>query len=254
MTFVIPWAWFYVLGRIIGFVVMAPVWSWNAIPPWLMGVFALGLTVAVTPGITAAAPSSWVVLGIGFGGQVVVGMAMGLTLAVVLAGVEMAGTIVTNLLGIGLGASADPAVTVTDAGLSTIFALLAMLAFVAAGGLLLSVQVLHDSFMALPIGQFPILSIPWLTGLGQTLFGTALLFGAPLLGAVLLVIFAIGVLNRAFPSMSAYFLALPTAILLVLILLWLFLPDMPDLLNGLWTAAWSTLSHLLALWSTVHGH
>ncbi len=254
MTFIIPWAWFYVLGRVIGFVLLAPVWAWNVIPPWFIGVLALGLTVAVTPGIQAPTPASWLTLGIGFGGQLVVGIAMGLTLAVVLAGVEMAGTLVTNLLGIGLGASADPAVMVSGAGLSTIFGFLAMLAFVAGGGLLLSIQVMHDSFLALPVGQFPILSLAWLIGLGQTLFGTALLFGAPLLGAVLLVIFAIGVLNRAFPSMSAYFLALPTAILLVLVLFWIYLPDTPDLLNSLWTTAWSTLSHLLAQWSRVYGH
>lgn len=253
MTVVIPWAWFYVLGRIVGFVALAPVWSWRVMPPWIAGILALVLTVAVAPGITAPAPASWLVLGGGFLGQVTIGLIMGITLAVVLAGIEMAGTLVGQMLGIGIGASADPGVMVTGPGFSTTFGLLAMLAFVASGGLLLGIQALHDSFQSLPIGHYPVLSVAWIGGLGETLLATALLLGAPILGAIMLVIVAIGMINRAFPGLSAYFIAMPLGILVALLILWLFLPALPSILSGIWTQGWTTLSHLLAVWGG-HGH
>lgn len=208
-------------GRALGFALIAPGWSWSSIPASIRGLFAIVLTIGCTLSLPASPfPHTWVI-GVGLWLlQVAWGFLMGLPLAIALASWAGAAMTVTNMVGLALGPSLVPGVTSSNAGLTTLATWLSLLFFMHMGGFLASVSLLHMSWRMLPYTQSPhhlgiIIGI-----LGQTFWLSVWDLAVPWIIPLWVVLFILGMINRAFPQLNAYFLAMPLTMIMVGVLAW----------------------------------
>ncbi|MCY0881695.1 MAG: flagellar biosynthetic protein FliR [Firmicutes bacterium] len=245
-------AFFLVAARIAGLVLTAPVFSSDYIPGSLRVAMIPLLALAVAPSISANLPgmdsvNAALIVGTVF--QVLVGALIGVTLTLFLTLFGMAGEFVTYQMGLGLAEQADPGLMATGSFLSEWETLLAMFAFVAAGGLQWMVIALHASFTALPLNhdQFSLDVFSFVLGLGQSVLTIALLIASPLLLIGFIINIMSGVLSRAFPQMNTYFLELPANYGVSLLLLYAIFPLLFSLLPSIWHHAFLAVSRLLAL-------
>ncbi|CAB1128024.1 Flagellar biosynthesis protein FliR [Candidatus Hydrogenisulfobacillus filiaventi] len=240
-----------VFARLWGFLLVAPVSGSLLITQPVRVALAALLAFALLP---AAAPHlvnpPWGLLPLGIGLQFALGVMLGLVLAVFWSAFAMAGQLVTYQLGIGLVTPARPSLLAAGSVLGEFQSLLALLVFVASGGLELGVVALARSFQALPLtaAGIPAHAVGFLEGLMTTALAMSLLLGAPMLLAGLVVDLSTGILARAFPQLNAYFLALPVGVGVVLAVWMATLPLFFTVSGNVWHLAWTAVSRLLAIW------
>lgn len=170
-----------VSARVAGIIVSAPFFSSVYIPAMLRVAMVFLLGLILTPGLHAAATMNGPALMVGVLIQFVVGVLMGLVLALFQSLFGMAGQIVTYQLGVGLAVSANPTLLSEGSFLAEWETLLAILVFVAGGGPELMIEGLHASFQAISINALviPGASFGFVAGLFQTVLEVALLMAAP---------------------------------------------------------------------------
>jgi flagellar biosynthetic protein FliR len=181
---------------------------------------------------------------------VLTGVVMGSVLAFAFAALTTAGQLITSLLGIELAGPSPTGIIGASSGFSSWWSWLGLVAFLQMGGFELLIAALHASTIALPLTHWGIPQDAWtyLIGLFSTLLATAVLLALPVVGVVLAIILVLALISRAYPQLQIYFLSSPVMILASLLVLWVMTPWMEPLLQNLWQATWSQLSHVLALW------
>ncbi|CFM04522.1 flagellar biosynthetic protein [Bordetella pertussis] len=125
--------------RILALVGAAPLFSESTIPTRVKIGLAFMLTIAVAPAIgpmPAVPPSSYAGLFL-LSQQVLIGIALGLSMRVVFAAVQTAGEFVGLQMGLSFASFFDPATGANTAVLSRLFNIVAMLVFLALDGHLL---------------------------------------------------------------------------------------------------------------------
>lgn len=214
---------FLVLLRCTGFVVTAPILGHRTVPrpvkAGLIGIlaFALAQGAQAAPGampVLVAAPI-----------ELLIGLALGFTMALGFAAVESAARLLSLQMGLSLGAVFDPVGGEASTPFDPLFAVMAGLLFLALDLHLQVVGVLADSFTTLPIGG------EWPTGLFGAvshLIALALELSArvamPLALVLLLAELAVALISRAIPQVNVFFLGLPLKILLGIALVAIALP------------------------------
>ncbi|BDC28692.1 Flagellar biosynthetic protein fliR [Bordetella parapertussis] len=192
--------------RILALVGAAPLFSESTIPTRVKIGLAFMLTIAVAPAIgpmPAVPPSSYAGLFL-LGQQVLIGIALGLSMRVVFAAVQTAGEFVGLQMGLSFASFFDPATGANTAVLSRLFNIVAMLVFLALDGHLLVLGALVRSFDTLPVAVGVLDRNGWgiLAEWGTTIFVSGLLLALPLICALLTINLAMGILNRAAPRRS----------------------------------------------------
>jgi flagellar biosynthetic protein FliR len=227
---------FLVLLRCTGFVVTAPILGHHVVPgPVKAGLIAV-LAITLAGGASAAIGAQPMLLAAPV--ELLIGVAMGLTMAMAFAVVDAASRLLSIQMGLSLGAVFDPVVGEAATPLNPLFAILTGLLFLTLNLHQAVIRVLAESFTALPIGG----SLP--TGLMGTLASLiaialelAVKVAMPLALVLLLVELAVALISRAIPQVNVFFLGLPIKILLGIALIAI---TLPALLNGL-TGIFGTL-------------
>jgi len=241
-----------VAARLAGLVITAPVLSSDYLPNMLkvalVFLFSLAL-VSTVPPVTAQG----LALGLGVVFQLMIGIAMGLVLAIYLSVFGMAGQMITYQMGVGLAVAANPGLLSAGSFLSEWETLLATFIFVAGGGLELTMTALHASFVAMPLTHEVIsgTALMFIVGLFESALMTALLIAAPLFISSLVVDMGIGVVSRAFPQLNAYFLSLPINFGISILVLLGMLPLLMTVVPNIWHSAFYDVSRWLAI---LEGH
>ena len=238
-----------VLARVVGMVLVAPVFSSHTVPLMVRAGLAIALALVLTPGLGVVHPGGIVELGLATVVQLAIGVLMGMVLAVFLAVFGLAGEVVTYQLGVGLAAQANPSLLAAGSFLSEWQTLLGIFVYVVAGGPELSVTALHASFQAIPLSAMviPGPALGFVVGLMQTALMVALLMAMPMVTAGFIVNISVGVISRAFPQINAYFLALPINFGVSLLVFLALLPILLSVIPNFWNMGWRDLSHLLVL-------
>ncbi len=153
-----------------------------------------------------------------------VGIAIGLMLRLAFEAGTLAGELASQGMGLSFATLADPAGGGSTTVLAQWFYLSFGLLFFAIDGHLALVQLLFDSYAAMPIGT-PFKDLPSFLGAIPLFFAAAmkagLLLALPVMMALLAVNVAVGVLSRAASQLSPMSLGFPIAILLGMVLLML---------------------------------
>lgn len=156
--------------------------------------------------------------------EMIIAMALGMTVRFVFLAVNLAGTLIGFAMGLSMATTYNPEIG-QDTLISQIYGIMTMLIF-------LSMEAHHDlifvffkSFELLPAGQLNIEPLlPMIIAMGTGMFVLAIKIAAPVMVGLLIVQLLSGFLYKAAPQMNIFFIAMPLNIFLGMMLMILSIP------------------------------
>ncbi len=160
--------------------------------------------------------------------QVLIGAALGFSVRLVFAAVELAGELIGLQMGLNFAGFFDPATASMGTASGRFFGTIVAFLFVIVNGHLAIVLVLVKSFQAFPVGDEPFAFL-WRTqpqAWGAEIFALGLWIALPLVGMLLFVNFVLGVIARVAPQINIFAVGFPVTLGVGLIGMLLTLPLM----------------------------
>jgi flagellar biosynthetic protein FliR len=219
MAWVSPIFWPFL--RVLAVFTSAPVFSSRAFPT--RAKIALAFFVALA---TQASMPTMPVIGFNdprvFGvivQQVGVGLAIGFVVRLVFAAVELAGEVVGFQMGLNFASFFDPTLNAQSSAVARFFGQMTSLLFVVMNGHLMVLFAIIRSFEAFPIDQnfLETLGQLKLYRLGSDLFASALWIALPMVGMLMFVNLAMGIISRVAPQMNIFAVGFPITLVVGLV-------------------------------------
>jgi len=205
----------FALARLIGFMLLMPLFSRVPLSGLLRNGVALALSVPVFPMIVSkltTADISMVLIVVYIAKEVIVGITLGLAMGIPFWAAEAAGDILDLQRGSTMGTLIDPMMTHETSSTGTLLSIIMISIYLAAGGLQLSLTSIYDSYGLWPVDAFlPVFSreAAWLfLGLLNRILMMALTLVFPLIISMLLSDFVLAFLARASPHLNVFALSL----------------------------------------------
>jgi len=217
------------LTRILAVIAVAPIFSHSSIPNRVKLGLGIMLTLIIVPTLSPL-PQFEI---FSFKGlliliqQMIIGVAIGFSMRLVFAAVDLAGQVIGMTMGLGFGAFFDPQTQGQTTALNQFLVLLAMLIFLSLDGHLMIVTAVAESFVTMPItidgGSIdPMKVVLW----GETIFSAGLLLAMPVIAALLITNMALGILTRSAPQLNLFGIGFPVTLSIGFVVLALSLPSM----------------------------
>lgn len=178
--------------------------------------------------------------------QIAIGVVMGLTLQIMFSAFVMAGMITATTMGLSFASTVDPQNGIQVPMIGQLYLIIGTLLFLGLDGHLLLIELVANSFIALPIGG-TLFDADVFLGIG--LFGTqmflsAVMIALPATMGVLLVNLGLGVVTRAAPQLNIFSVGFPITILSGFVLILLSIPLFTGVFETLSTSAFAILQSL----------
>jgi flagellar biosynthetic protein FliR len=211
-------AFFFPLARILALVTSAPPFNNQGLNTQARLILGLALAFALAPALppsVAIDPASGpglLLLAL----QVLIGLTMGFAMRLVFSAIDLAGTMISNQMGLGFATAYDPQSAAQTAVISEFLGMLALLVFLAINGHLMVIATLGESFALLPISADIIANASWLNiaNAGGVIFSSGVLLSLPVVVALLIANIALGVLGRVAPQLNLMAIGFPITIVL----------------------------------------
>ncbi|MFT4469453.1 flagellar biosynthetic protein FliR [Arthrobacter sulfonylureivorans] len=207
--------------RMVAFLLIAPPFSYGAIPARVKAMLGVGLALAVSPRVVNGYEPLDTA---GFFGalvlEILVGALLGFLVFLVFSAVQSAGTLIDLFGGFSMAQAFDPQSMVNGAQFTRLFQMAALALLFASDGYQLIIGGLARSFTALPLAGGVDLTEPvqlMITGVTQ-MFLAAVQIAGPLLVVLFLADAGLGLLTRVAPALNAFALGFPLKIFLTLML------------------------------------
>jgi len=220
---------FLVFLRVGAILMTMPVFESRSIPHVFKLALAFATSLILFPMLKLhpAPPASSIVgLGIGVAGEIMLGLAIGFSVKLIFAGIQMAGQMAGFQMGMALANVMDPAQSQQIPLLAQFNNLVALLIFLALNAHYWFIRALTQSYQLVPPFQVHIGGA--LTGhliqLGGNMFVIAIQVAAPVTAALLLTSVAFGLVARTVPQMNVFIVAMPLKIGVGLLFLGFSLP------------------------------
>jgi flagellar biosynthetic protein FliR len=241
------------LSRILGLIAAAPLFGNSAVPNTskvLLGVLLamiIAPTVAAVPGADPMSLAGLLILI----QEMLVGLAMGLSIRIVFAAVEMAGEVGSLTMGLGFATFFNPQTQGQTSAVSQFLALLATMAFLSVNGHLVLLSALAESFVTLPVSASPVSGAGFkqLADWGGRIFSAGLQISLPIVGALLLTNIALGILTRAAPQLNLFGIGFSVTLGVGLIVLGVTLPYLSMPLQSLFNQGIEASRKLPRTWA-----
>jgi len=241
-------AFMYPLARLLGMMMSAPIFSNRGMAVRLRLAVGLGIAVAVLPAappMPDIAPGSGIGLMI-LGQQIFIGVAIGFTIRLVFAAIDVAGSFIGMQMGLSFALFFDPNSGGQSAVLADFMSMVAALLFLSLDGHLILVELMVRSFEWLPVG----------TGLngqgwsfiprsGAAIFSTGFLISLPMLAVLLVTNTAMGVLTRASPQLNLFAVGFPVTMLTGFFTLTLLMSNIGPVFHNLFERSFDAVPALL---------
>lgn len=240
------WPWI----RVTAMLLAAPVYSNTQVPLRVRVLLSIALTVAVAPAVgnvPAVDLLSLQALLIA-AREVLIGVLIGLLLAMSLQAVTIAGESISMTMGLGFATMVDPQSGFNVPVLSQFLLVLTSLLFLGLGGHLMLIELVAASFQTMPVAGTGLVRADLLgvAAFGTQMFAGAVLLALPAVVALLVVQLAMGVMTRAAPQMNIFSVGFPITILLgFLAVLFLVLPVLQPRMMQLWEIAFGAARRLV---------
>jgi flagellar biosynthesis protein FliR len=153
--------------------------------------------------------------------EIVIGAVLGLTARLAISALQIAGTVVAQQLGFGFVTAVDPTQNQQGVLVGNFLTVLGIALIFATDLHFLVIAALNDSYNIFKPGEMPLTGdvAKHITQIVATAFRIGIQLAAPFLVFGLLFNLGLGVLSRLMPQMQVFFIGLPLAILLGLLLL-----------------------------------
>ncbi|MBJ7309172.1 flagellar biosynthetic protein FliR [Rugamonas sp. CCM 8940] len=216
------------LTRILGLIAAAPLFGNNSVPITVkvgLGVLLALIVAPAVPALPGADPLSLAGLLI-LSQELLIGLAMGFSMRIVFAAVEMAGEIGSLTMGLGFATFFDPNTQGRSSAISQFLALVATMAFLATNTHLVLLSALVESFSSLPLSAQPIYGggFKQLADWGGKIFSIGVQLSLPIVAALLITNVALGILTRAAPALNLFGIGFPITLGVGLLVLAMSLP------------------------------
>ena len=227
------------LTRILGLIAAAPLFGNASVPISLkiaLGVLLALIVAPLVPAMPGADPLSLAGLLI-LVQEMLIGLAMGFSIRIVFAALEMAGEISSLTMGLGFATFFDPLTQGRSSAISQFLALLATMAFLAVNAHLVLLSALAESFVSLPISALPVSGAGFkqMADWGGKIFSSGVQLSLPIVAALLITNIALGILTRAAPQLNLFGIGFPITLGMGVLVLMTALPylatPMQNLLN-----------------------
>jgi flagellar biosynthetic protein FliR len=241
-----------VSARLSGLMLTAPLWSMTNLPRLARAAITVLLAIMLLPSVPATkVPDELLALPLPFALEMVVGIVIGLTAAILVQGVALAGEIISLQMGLSLAPQLAPMPDLQVSGVGLIQSNLVLLIYVGIGGHLMLLRGLADSLQTLPPG------LPMdLTGGRDAVLAAGAVFrcglsaAAPVMVTLLLAEMSVALLNRAVPQVNAMMISFPIAIGVGLIMTGAALPFLVTSIEGWMHQLPGSVVHLLGALQT----
>jgi flagellar biosynthetic protein FliR len=212
--------------------------------PALGGTYApmpikIGLTVllavALAPSVPVPLASNDVSLTLLISREIVIGLAIAFAVRALIGAAELAGHLSGFQIGFAYAATVDPISGARNTVITSLYGMLALLAFFAINGHHEMLRALAVSYAKLPIGAGGV-DVSILTGVRQILalvFTVGARLAAPIIVVLLIVELAIGLISRSAPSLSFMVVGYPLRLLVGLAVLALMIATVPQVIASL---------------------
>jgi flagellar biosynthesis protein FliR len=208
---------FWPFVRIGSCLMVAPLFSAQAVPVRIRVVLAGAITLLVAPLVPAPAGiSPFSIEGLLITAQqVVIGIALGFCLQLVFDAISLGGQLIANSMGLSFAMNVDPEHGASTPALGQLYSIFVTLVFLSLNGHLRVIEVVVDGFRTLPVGATGLGShglwqvITW----GSELFSGALIVALPGVTALLIVNLAFGMVSRAAPAMNLMAVGFPVTLI-----------------------------------------
>jgi flagellar biosynthetic protein FliR len=217
-----------VLARVTPLFVIAPLFSSQIIPPHVRGIVAVGISIGLAPIALHGQhiPSDPLTLFELVIEGMLVGLGFAFTLAVLMAAVESAGSVIDVLSGFSYGALINPMDGQQTAVVNRFYSIVGTLIFLVINGDAWTLRGLARTFQLVPLTSAPRLTS--LLGGAEQVFGTvftaALEVAAPVLVALLITDVAFGIVSRVVPQLNIFAVGFPTKVAVALLVVGASLP------------------------------
>jgi flagellar biosynthetic protein FliR len=166
--------------------------------------------------------------------EIAIGAVLGLTARLAISGLQVAGSVIAQQLGLGFVTAVDPTQNQQGLLVGNFLALLGITLIFATDMHHLVIAALNDSYYIFAPGEVPIVGdiAKHITQVVAGSFKIGIQLSAPFLVFGLLFNLGLGVLSRLMPQMQVYFIGMPLSILLGLMLLLAVIGAMMGLFTG----------------------
>ncbi len=218
---------FWPLLRILALISTAPIFSEKQISKKVkIGLGGL-IVILIAPTLPASnipifsAAGLWLAIQ-----QILIGIALGLTMQFAFAAVRLAGEVIGMQMGLSFATFFDPSGGPNMPVLARLLNLLAMLLFLSFDGHLWLISLLADSFHTLPIQTQPLNGNGFLvlTQVGSLIFINGMMLALPLICLLLTLNMALGLLNRMTPQLSVFVIGFPVTMTFGIMTLGMMMP------------------------------
>ncbi|WP_338924932.1 flagellar biosynthetic protein FliR (plasmid) [Pseudomonas silesiensis] len=236
--------------RITAFLVASPLLGHSAIPNKVKLGVGLMLTVMIAP-LLPPVPSVPPFSMEGFGlivEQLLIGIAIGFCMRMVFTVAQAAGEFIGMQMGLGFATSYSADIGASSVIISKFLYQITLLMFLAFSGHLVVLELVLDTFRVLPIGGVPMNPGAWklMALYAGTIFSTGLLLALPLIGALLLMNLAMGILNRSAPQLTVFSIGFPLTLTVGLVLMMVMMTSMGPFLEHQFYSGFEFIKVMLA--------
>ncbi|MHD0644040.1 flagellar biosynthetic protein FliR [Pseudomonas aeruginosa] len=237
--------------RLSGFMVIDPIFGHTSIPMKAKIGLAAVLTILVAPlaGHLPNVPvTSWAGILI-LCSEFAIGMAIGFMLKISLASVQAAGEFIAMQMSLSMATVYSPDTSTASSVISRFLYMIALLMFLALDGHLVLLEIIVDTFKALPVGTIMNVDAGKAVAMhAGTIFSAGLLLALPVVTTLLIVNLSMGILNRTAQQLSVFSIGFPITLLTGLLMMILMTYHYDDYLGRLFQESFEftrTLLHLL---------
>jgi flagellar biosynthetic protein FliR len=196
-----------VFTRVSGLTMTAPIYGSTDAPARVRALLAFALALLIMPSQWNAAPPkpdnllNYLVF---VGGELIVGVCLGLGIMILVRGMELAGEIIGYVGGLMIAEAYDPTLDANTPVLSRLYVLVSLSIFACIGGHRLVMAGLLDTFRTIPPGSglfSQSITDAFVTLLAQS-FSLAIRAAAPATVALLLATLVLGLISRTVPQLN----------------------------------------------------
>ena len=241
-----------ILIRMIGFVMVLPVLSGTNVPNVTkVGLCIFLAVIVLSSGTARQATYDDTLFGYIFlmVKEFLVGFITAFLVYMVFSVFYFVGQLVDFQIGFSMVSVFDPMIQIQVPITGNLFYLVISMLFVQSGGLRNMIYTIAKSYTILPIGKASLISnaavMRYILDIMVNYFLIGIQFALPIVGTVLIVDIALGLLTKAVPQMNVFVVGMPIKLLVGLIVLYMIAPAFGSMYSYLYTEATRFMMNVL---------